>query len=175
MKKAGSPLAKAVRFTRSSGLTDGEVGFRQDDPVLKKLGVEALSAKFFEARTADDIPFSFGGIARPNSDGIFDNSAPEDTPHGPVHVYVGGQKGGKGGDMSDFATAARDPIFFAHHGNLDRLWEIWRAMPPIVDTHQHLWDLKTFKLPWIKDGSPLARSYVLDDYRKALKAAKARN
>jgi predicted TIM-barrel fold metal-dependent hydrolase len=38
---------------------------------------------------------------------------------------------------------------------------------PIVDTHQHLWDLKKFWLRWIKDDSPLARSYVLDDYRKA--------
>jgi hypothetical protein len=31
--------------------------------------------------------------------------------------------------MTDFATAARDPIFFAHHGNLDRLWETWRQDP----------------------------------------------
>jgi predicted TIM-barrel fold metal-dependent hydrolase len=38
---------------------------------------------------------------------------------------------------------------------------------PIVDTHQHLWDLKKFKLPWIKDGSPLAKSFGLDDYDKA--------
>ena len=38
---------------------------------------------------------------------------------------------------------------------------------PIVDTHQHLWDLKQFKLPWVKEGSPLAKNYVLDDYRKA--------
>src|SRR5215813_4886893 len=38
---------------------------------------------------------------------------------------------------------------------------------PIVDTHQHLWDLKQFKLPWIKADSPLARSFVLDDYYKA--------
>jgi Common central domain of tyrosinase len=30
------------------------------------------------------------------------------------------------GDMTDFETAGRNPIFFAHHGNLDRLWEIWR-------------------------------------------------
>jgi predicted TIM-barrel fold metal-dependent hydrolase len=38
---------------------------------------------------------------------------------------------------------------------------------PVVDTHQHLWDLKRFKLPWIKAGSPLARNFVLDDYDKA--------
>ena len=38
---------------------------------------------------------------------------------------------------------------------------------PIVDTHQHLWDLGKFKLPWIKEGSPLARSFVTADYLKA--------
>ncbi|HKI31372.1 MAG TPA: amidohydrolase family protein [Gemmataceae bacterium] len=41
------------------------------------------------------------------------------------------------------------------------------AAVPIVDTHQHLWDLKKFKLPWVKEGSPLARTFDLDDYRKA--------
>ena len=81
--------------------------------------------------TPEDIPFSFGGIARPNPDNLYDNDALEDTPHGPVHVYVGGSKTINGhqvpGDMSVFPTAARDPIFFAHHGNLDRLWETWRT------------------------------------------------
>ena len=38
---------------------------------------------------------------------------------------------------------------------------------PIIDTHQHLWDLKKFKLPWIKDGSPLAKSFVTSDYLQA--------
>jgi predicted TIM-barrel fold metal-dependent hydrolase len=40
-------------------------------------------------------------------------------------------------------------------------------MTPIVDTHQHLWDLTKFKLGWVKDGDPLARSFVMDDYQKA--------
>ncbi len=38
---------------------------------------------------------------------------------------------------------------------------------PIVDTHQHLWDLKKFRLPWVEKGSPLARNYVLRDYEAA--------
>jgi predicted TIM-barrel fold metal-dependent hydrolase len=38
---------------------------------------------------------------------------------------------------------------------------------PIVDTHQHLWDLSQFKLPWVKKGSPLARSFVMKDYLEA--------
>jgi L-fuconolactonase len=35
---------------------------------------------------------------------------------------------------------------------------------PILDTHQHLWDLKQFHLPWVKEGAPLARNYLMSDY-----------
>jgi len=38
---------------------------------------------------------------------------------------------------------------------------------PIVDTHQHLWDLTRFRLPWIKPGNPLGKSHVMADYHKA--------
>ena len=38
---------------------------------------------------------------------------------------------------------------------------------PIVDTHQHLWDVTKFKLPWIKPGEPLAKSFLMADYLKA--------
>jgi len=41
------------------------------------------------------------------------------------------------------------------------------AVPPIVDTHQHLWDLNKFRLPWHKPGSPLARSFLMSDYLEA--------
>jgi L-fuconolactonase len=39
---------------------------------------------------------------------------------------------------------------------------------PIVDTHQHLWDLARFKLPWIQKDTPLARSFVMKDYLTAV-------
>ena len=42
-------------------------------------------------------------------------------------------------------------------------------MIPIVDTHQHLWDLSKFKLPWITKESPLGKSFVLSDYADATK------
>jgi L-fuconolactonase len=38
------------------------------------------------------------------------------------------------------------------------------TMEPIIDTHQHLWDLNRFRLPWIQPGHPLARNHVTDDY-----------
>ena len=42
-----------------------------------------------------------------------------------------------------------------------------RAMIPIIDTHQHLWDLTIFQLPWQKDNPKLARSFVTRDYLEA--------
>jgi L-fuconolactonase len=38
---------------------------------------------------------------------------------------------------------------------------------PILDTHQHLWDLQRFRLPWIERNSPLNRNYVMQDYLQA--------
>jgi tyrosinase-like protein len=43
---------------------------------------------------------------------------PEISPHGAVHVAVGGA-------MSDPETAAQDPIFWLHHSNIDRIWAVW--------------------------------------------------
>src|SRR5205807_7967523 len=37
----------------------------------------------------------------------------------------------------------------------------------IVDTHQHLWDLNRFRLPWIRKDSPLNRSFVMQDFLQA--------
>lgn len=47
----------------------------------------------------------------------------EGTPHGTVHTGVGGY-------MTLVPTSALDPIFYVHHSNIDRLWEVWLAMGP---------------------------------------------
>jgi len=44
----------------------------------------------------------------------------EGVPHGSMHVRTGGS-----GWMSRFTQAALDPIFWLHHCNIDRLWEVW--------------------------------------------------
>lgn len=40
-------------------------------------------------------------------------------------------------------------------------------MIPIVDTHQHLWDLEKFQLPWVDEIPTLKKSFISDDYRVA--------
>ena len=43
------------------------------------------------------------------------------------------------------------------------------AAPPIIDTHQHLWDLSRVRPPWLKTPSePLGRSFVTADYLQAV-------
>nr|AEY79824.1 polyphenol oxidase [Triticum aestivum] len=54
----------------------------------------------------------------------------ENVPHGTVHVWTGDPRQPNLADMGNFFSAARDPIFFAHHGNIDRLWHVWRGLRP---------------------------------------------
>ncbi|MEA2329043.1 MAG: hypothetical protein QOE68_4002 [Thermoanaerobaculia bacterium] len=47
----------------------------------------------------------------------------ESTPHAAVHNAFGST----GGWMGSIYTAAQDPIFYLHHCNIDRLWNVWLA------------------------------------------------
>lgn len=38
---------------------------------------------------------------------------------------------------------------------------------PIVDTHQHLWDLSRLKLPWVRGSTKLERNFTVADYLDA--------
>ena len=44
-------------------------------------------------------------------------------------------------------------------------------MIPIIDTHQHLWDLSRFELPWVAGAGALNRSFLANDYAAAIDGA----
>ncbi|GBG82382.1 hypothetical protein CBR_g34758 [Chara braunii] len=48
--------------------------------------------------------------------------------HGAVHNAVG-QEQPPHRDMGDLAWAGYDPVFYAHHANVDRMWSVWRQLP----------------------------------------------
>ncbi|XP_021660870.2 polyphenol oxidase, chloroplastic-like [Hevea brasiliensis] len=52
----------------------------------------------------------------------------ENIPHNTVHVWTGDNTQPNFEDMGDFYSAARDPIFFSHHSNIDRMWTIWKTL-----------------------------------------------
>ncbi|TYH67086.1 hypothetical protein ES332_D06G164500v1, partial [Gossypium tomentosum] len=62
-----------------------------------------------------------------------DNPSPgmgsvENNPHTAVHRWVGDKREPFSEDMGNFYSAGRDPLFYAHHCNVDRLWNIWKLL-----------------------------------------------
>lgn len=52
----------------------------------------------------------------------------ENIPHGPVHVWTGDRRQPNLENMGNFYSAARDPMFYAHHSNIDRMWSLWKTV-----------------------------------------------
>ncbi|CAM0911041.1 unnamed protein product [Alopecurus aequalis] len=74
---------------------------------------------------AVDTPAQFHGdkfcAARVKSPGSLENVA-----HTAVHIWLGDPLStNKGEDMGVLGTAGRDPVFYSHHANVDRLWHLW--------------------------------------------------
>jgi tyrosinase len=71
----------------------------------------------------------------------------EFNPHDGVH-------GSLGGDMAQVAPASRDPIFYLHHANVDRLWAVWNARGN-ANSPEPFWRNFAFNRNFINaDGSP---------------------
>jgi len=81
----------------------------------------ALASTVFDSPTGSGSSFGGQRVAAPihfsGPHGLL-----ESQPHDIIHVIVGGN-----GWMSDPNLAARDPIFWLHHCNIDRLWAHWIA------------------------------------------------
>ena len=67
---------------------------------------------------------TFGGYPaiKKRGDAQLDGLA-EQSFHNNIHNWIGGQ-------MATFTESGFDPIFYAHHGNCDRIWDAWRGYSP---------------------------------------------
>jgi tyrosinase-like protein/polyphenol oxidase-like protein len=66
----------------------------------------------------DDLNTALAQIPFPPSGFVGFSPSLEGSPHGAVHVLIGGL-------MGSVPTAANDSIFWLHHGNIDRVWNQW--------------------------------------------------
>jgi len=103
---------------------------------------DILKLQYFSADLAHPTPgygYAYGGAEF--KDQNFDhqkNGALESVPHGVTHNHVGTDYDAHGtpippypyGFMAELVTAARDPIFWLHHANIDRLWQMWLDLDP---------------------------------------------
>jgi tyrosinase len=71
--------------------------------------------------TGDGPSYGVGGPDTGFSLSGTDEGLVEALPHDAVHVEVGGRNS----LMTATETAGLDPIFWLHHANIDRIWEVW--------------------------------------------------
>ncbi|GFP78719.1 polyphenol oxidase i chloroplastic [Phtheirospermum japonicum] len=45
-------------------------------------------------------------------------------------VFVGDPREPSGEDLGNFYSAGRDPLFYCHHSNVDRMWTLWQYFLP---------------------------------------------
>jgi tyrosinase len=92
-------------------------------------------------------------------DGSTKFSTLEGLPHNKVHNCIGGVgpiDPGPYGNMTNFLSPV-DPIFFLHHSNMDRLWDVWtrkqkRLNLPYLPAGQDLKTLSEEPLLFYADG-----------------------
>ncbi|XP_049361830.1 polyphenol oxidase E, chloroplastic-like [Solanum verrucosum] len=70
----------------------------------------------------------FGNPIRGGEQPIRGMGTIENVPHNSVHRWVGNPNNKFRENMGTFYSAARDPIFYAHHANVDRMWTIWKTL-----------------------------------------------
>ena len=104
----------------------------------------ALNAPNYTTAPGSVSP-GFGGPQTGFSHFGSSNGRLESLPHNVVHVAIGGL-------MQDPNTAALDPIFWLHHCNIDRLWEVWRRrISPPRDPSAAAW-LTGVAFRLVRDG-----------------------
>jgi len=67
-------------------------------------------------------PYRAGDRAMPGAGTV------ELSPHNVIHRWSGDLSRANHENMGAYYSAARDPIFYPHHANSDRLWEVWRGV-----------------------------------------------
>jgi tyrosinase len=136
----------------------------------------ALQTPAFAGSGSSGEPAGFQSAKAPNHSAGSRQGILESQPHNNVHGAMGG--GGVAFMISFFSPV--DPIFFLHHSNLDRLWDVWTrrqtalgrpALPQGADLtawsdEQFLFfsDEKGQPVPKIKAGDYRAMSVFDYDY-----------
>lgn len=113
---------------------------------VDQINLNAMADPDFTGAARGGNP-GFGGVDTGFSHGGRIHGGIETQPHDFVHGLVGGgdpNNPNLPGLMSDPDTAGLDPIFWLHHANIDRLWEVWRENP---STHVDPTDPKWLKGP----------------------------
>ena len=126
----------------------------------------ALRTPMFAGSAAGPDPAGFDSAKASNHNDGSREGILEGQPHDNVHGAMGGPSGLA--FMVSFLSSV-DPIFFLHHGNLDRLWDVWTrrqfvlkqpALPEGADLTT--WSAEQFLFFSDEKGKPVSKTSPSD-------------
>lgn len=133
-----NPLYQGQIIAIPDAQWEGDSGART--AITSSTGVDPgpLPAKTFRqpgalAPAPDALPTSAQVQDALKASNFVDFSQQVEQIHDSVHVWVGGT-------MSEIPVAAYDPLFYAHHTMIDRLWWLWQLKNPGADPPKHYLD-----------------------------------
>lgn len=106
--------------------------------VLNKNNVNPWPAMNEVEFTSISNDISFGGGVTGFAHSGSETGQLESLPHNVVHTDINGA-------MGNPDTAALDPIFWLHHANIDRLWQVWLAQAGRTNPDVNAWKDFRFK------------------------------
>lgn len=162
--------------SRNPGVNNGAIVADDDEVDIET----CLSERSFVAQPAGGNP-GFGGPRTLFNHGGGAVGFLERTPHGDVHVAVGGW-------MGRFNTAGLDPLFWLHHANIDRLWTVWQRRDPLhldpsdtqwlngvsFEFHDETGAVVTMTCDQVMDTAAEPLAYEYDDVSDPLAAGRTR-
>ncbi|KAK4398239.1 (+)-larreatricin hydroxylase, chloroplastic [Sesamum angolense] len=96
--------------------------------------VDPRSALYDEKRNPASLPPAVVdlGNTKPSREGGKPDGAgsSERGSHTSVHIWVGDPRQPTLEDLGNFYSAGRDPLFYCHHANVDRMWTLWQYFLP---------------------------------------------
>lgn len=126
---SSSPLYDPVRNPRHAppkvvdlDFTDVENNFTDEQQIQQN-----LRTMYKQMISSAALPSLFHG--QPFRAGQSDKPGPgtvELSPHNTMHTWTGDITLPNVENMGTYYSAGRDPLFYPHHNNIDRLWEAWR-------------------------------------------------
>eukprot|EP00249_Psilotum_nudum_P015873 c25564_g1_i1 orf=490-2328(+) len=100
-----------------SGLSPSDQQKANDATMYRQIVTNATTPSLF-----------FGQAYRQGDDPSPGAGTLENVPHGTVHSWTGDPSNPNDENMGALYSAARDAVFYAHHSNVDRMWEVWKSL-----------------------------------------------
>jgi len=126
-----NPLASGPIAAIPDSQWEGDSGARQS--LIQQTGIDPGPLPAVTFRQPGALPGSPPGLPTPQDvqnalalSNFADFSQQLEQIHNGVHVWVGGT-------MSEIPVASYDPLFYAHHAMIDRLWWLWQLQHPGAD------------------------------------------